>query len=251
MINILTLKRGEKYSSSTVNTLFSSIKKHSTVPFRFICYTDNPDNLDKEINIEVLKNPEEFPAHWHKLKFHQPGFANIDTGEDILILDIDLVILQNIDDILNFPVSEKEFATIERWWTIRQNWCPINGGVQKFKSGSTNHFWKKFSSMSEYWPTFFPSIGQADPPFMGEQNFIHHSIEEAGLARKYFPIDWFAKYNPDQFELQELWEKNVRKTKYFYREDFDPSIKIVHFSNAGGKDNFVDPNRDKWVNKFL
>jgi len=250
MVTILTLKKGEKYDSNVVNNLYYSIKKNSTVPFRLLCYTDDPEGIIEEVDIELIHNPYEFPAHWHKVEFHKGEFAGIEHGEDVIVMDIDMLITQNIDDILTFPVSEKEFGAIYRWWSIRTNWCPINGGIQKFKHGTTHHIWKKFLSMAEYWPTYFSSIGQAAPPYMGEQNLIHHSIEECGLTRKYFPIDWFAKYNSIQTELQELWEANVRKTKYFDYGEFDPTIKIVHFSNARGKDNLINVEEEAWIKKY-
>lgn len=251
MINILTLKKGDTYDFRTVNNLYHSIKKNSTVPFRFWCYTDDEYGLLDDIIVEKMHYPDEFPAHWHKVEFHRGEFSGIEHGEDVIIMDIDMIILQNIDDILNFPITDKEFAVIERWWTIRSNWCPINGGLQKFKHGSTHHIWKKFIAMPEYWPGYFSSIGQAQAPYMGEQNFIHHSIEECGLTRKYFPLDWFAKYNTEQPELYELWENNVRPGKYFENGKFDPSIKIVHFSNARGKDNQMDLSKDPWLKDYF
>lgn len=251
MVTILTLKKGNVYPSSLVNNLFYSIQKHSTVKFKFLCYTDDPVGLDPNIYVEKIKNPDEFPVHWHKLEFHRTGFAGLEYGEDIIIMDIDMIITQNIDDILTYPVNEKEFAAVFRWWSMRTNWCPINGGFQKFKSGATNHIWKKFISMPQYWAKHFSSIGQAEPPYMGEQNLIHHSIEECGLTRKYFPLEWFAKYNPLQPEISEYWDKSVGTGTYFDGKEFNSAIKIVHFSNAKGLQNSVEKHKDLWLKKYL
>tara|TARA_S200002703_G_scaffold31439_3_gene27513 strand:- start:14272 stop:15030 length:759 start_codon:yes stop_codon:yes gene_type:complete len=249
-MNILTLKKGNKYNSSIVNNLYLSIKKNSSIEFNFFCYTDDTDGLLESIIPVIINNPEEFPVHWHKIEFHKAGFAGIKPNEDVIIMDIDMIILQNIDDILTFPVKENEFGAIFRWWSMRTNWCPINGGFQKFKHGSTDFIWRKFIEKPNYWPTYYSSIGEAAPPYMGEQNFIHHNIENCGLERKYLPLDWFAKYNPLQPELFDFWKEKIRDTDYFKNGKFDPSIKVVHFSNGKGKHNSMELHNDKWLKKY-
>lgn len=251
MTIILTLKKGKKYSSDIVNNLYYSILKNSTVPFRLLCYTDDETGLDKSITTLKINNPNQFPVHWHKLEFHKERFAGIQPGTDVIIMDIDMIILQNIDDILTYPVNKKEFGAIFRWWSMRTNWCPINGGFQKFKHGTTDYIWKKFIEKPDYWPTYYPSIGEAAPPYMGEQNFIHHNIENCGLERKYLPMDWFAKYNPLQPELFDFWKEKIRDTDYFKDGEFDPSIKIVHFSNAKGKHNSFDNYSNSWIKNYI
>lgn len=251
MVTVLTLKKGNKYSSNIVNNLFYAIKNNSTVDFRMICYTDQPEGLDKNITVEIILEPDEFPAHWHKLEFHKPGFAGLNFLDDVIIMDIDMIILQNIDDILNFPVSKEEFGAIYRWWSKRTNWCPINGGFQKFKHGTTEHIWNKFYRKPNFWPTYYSSIGEAEPPYMGEQNFIHHNIEACNLKRSYLPIEWFAKYNPLQPELHDYWKEKVKNSEYFNNGIFDPLIKIVHFSNAKGQHNSIEEHSDSWIKKYM
>lgn len=251
MVTILTLKKGEKYSSNVVNNLYLSILKNSTVPFKLLCYTDNAKGLNSNILVEEIKNPDEFPAHWHKLEFHKPGFAGLKPQEDVIIMDVDMLILKNIDSILDFKVSSDEFGAIYRWWSKRTNWCPINGGFQKFKHGTTEHIWTKFNRNPDLWPTYYSSIGEAEPPYMGEQNFIHHNIEASGLKRKYLPVEWFAKYNTLQPELFDYWKEKVKDSKYFDNGTFDSSIKIVHFSNAKGQHNSIDKISDNWIKKYM
>lgn len=230
MLNILTLKVGTKYTSEDVNKLYENISEHTNIPFRFICYTEDESGIDTSIQTVKMENPNVFKLQWHKLKFHQTGFGGIPKGEDCLILDLDLKILQNIDPILNFNISSNEFGVIYRWWSDRTHQCPINGGFQKFKSGYTNYFWDIFKNNFEYWQEYYINKGEAFGPVNGEQNFIHNHIEKAGLKRKYLPMDWFAKFNNKLNEsyIQPLWEKHIRKTKFVE----DPSIKIIHYSNG-------------------
>ena len=50
MMNFLTIKWGDKYSSDYVNNLYHMVKKNYTGEFRFICYTDDATNLECEVH---------------------------------------------------------------------------------------------------------------------------------------------------------------------------------------------------------
>ena len=80
MINILTLKVDTKYSAEYVNRLYNSIKRNTTVKFKFYCYTENPVDLLPEICIIPIEHPNKFKLQWHKLIFHKTGFADIPMG---------------------------------------------------------------------------------------------------------------------------------------------------------------------------
>lgn len=102
MINILTLKVGDKYGPDYVNNLYNSIKRNTSVEFNFYCYTEDPTGLNENIRIVTLENPDLYYKQWHKMCFHKDNFGGIKTGEKCLILDIDWIITGNIDDILNY-----------------------------------------------------------------------------------------------------------------------------------------------------
>ena len=60
MTSICTLlKKGPKYGTKDVNNIFRSLKKHTTKPFKFYCYTDyDTEFLDEDINIIELENDD-------------------------------------------------------------------------------------------------------------------------------------------------------------------------------------------------
>ena len=45
IVNILTLKWGTKYGPEYVNCLFAGVKRNLQRDFRFLCFTDNADDL--------------------------------------------------------------------------------------------------------------------------------------------------------------------------------------------------------------
>ena len=44
-VNILTLKWGAKYGPEYVNRLYAGVKRNLQLDFRFLCFTDNADDL--------------------------------------------------------------------------------------------------------------------------------------------------------------------------------------------------------------
>ena len=101
MTSICTLlKKGPKYGTKDVNNIFRSLKKHTTKPFKFYCYTDyDTEFLDEDINIIELENDDK-KLQWYKLDFFKKGIVK---EEDIILMDIDQVIIRNCDFLFDDP----------------------------------------------------------------------------------------------------------------------------------------------------
>ena len=246
MINILTLKIGTKYSADYVNRLYSGMKRNTSIDFNFYCYTEDSDGLFSDIIVVPLENPDDLKLQWHKLEFHNSGFANIKNGELCLILDIDWIIINNIDDILNHKLPKKQFGCFERWWSNRRNWCKINGGFQMYNMGDTQHLYDTFIEKPNYWQEYFINNKQADGPINGEQNFIDMHVDD---NRHWFPMKWFAKYSIDEYRrIQSNWHNEInREDPYYIDNEFSNSIKMVHFSNSS---NMIENYKDLWIKKY-
>ena len=246
MINVLTLKVGNKYSSEYVNNLYNSLLANTTEEFNFFCYTEDGSNLNPNIKVVNLEDPNQFKLQWHKIKFHKSGFADIKKGERCLILDIDWIITNNLDPIMKHKLEDNQFGCFERWWSNRRDLCLINGGFQMYNMGDTNHLWEKFSSNPEHWQEYYINNGLADGPVNGEQNFID---ENAGDNRYWFPMSWFAKYSSeDVVKIQRNWNRDVDPLEpYYLGGEFHEDIKMVHFSNA---DNLIHKSGEDWINEY-
>ena len=114
MIKICTLYFEGKYTPDYVDRLYNSLKRNCTIPFQFICYSDNP-NVKADI---VIPLPKETPIkqHWHKLTFFSPLFAYQNPGDEIIIMDIDQVIVGNVDEIIGHHVNKNELVSYRKWW---------------------------------------------------------------------------------------------------------------------------------------
>jgi len=106
MTSICTLlKKGPKYGTKDVNNIFRSLKKHTTKPFKFYCYTDyDTEFLDEDINIIELENDDK-KLQWYKLDFFKKGIVK---EEDIILMDIDQVIIRNCDFLFD-DIEDNEF----------------------------------------------------------------------------------------------------------------------------------------------
>lgn len=230
MLNILTLKVGDKYGPEYVNKLYKNIKKNTSVDFDFYCYTEDSSELHSDIKIINLKERPDVIKQWYKIDFHNmPQFL----GQKCLILDIDLLINSNLDELLGFDLPANHFGVFEIWW----NWgyCKYNGGFQMFHQGDTKHLYDKFYENPQYWQEYYIKIGKAEPPVNGEQNFI---CEHLKIPVHSFPKIWYVKYANRTLErIKNIWRTEIcPNTEFIEKENLNKKIKIAHFANS---DNYL------------
>lgn len=243
-LNILTLKFGDKYSSTDVNRLYSGLRDNSTVDFDFYCYTENASGLDE--NIIHIPLVMEIKTHWRKLEFHKRGF--LPEGSKCLILDIDQVVVGDIDELLNYDLKPNTLVVPFRWWSDRANLCPVNGGAQMFYNGDTDHIWQTYYKDMFYWLSYYYNKGLASPKGMGEQNFLyeHHSPCELD----FFPRKWFAKITHDKGmhdSFIDRWSTVVDPyDPYILGNELNYDIKIAHCATIRDDDhNPID--KIEWI----
>lgn len=106
MINIVCFKWGREFSPDYVNNLYNSIKRNTTVPINFICYTENP----MELECETRPFLEPLPHWWYIIGLFNPkhGFK-----DKVVYLDLDTIVTGNIDHIISL---DKSFATIRDFY---------------------------------------------------------------------------------------------------------------------------------------
>ena len=94
-INVCCVKEGDKYDSDYVNTLYLMTKRYLTIPFDFICLTENSQNLLKQIKVINLED-RSIKGWWNKCLLFKPDFLS----GSCLYLDLDIIILKNIDEFI-------------------------------------------------------------------------------------------------------------------------------------------------------
>jgi phenylpropionate dioxygenase-like ring-hydroxylating dioxygenase large terminal subunit len=219
-----------KYTPDYVEKLYNGLKRHCTLPFEFICYSDNP-NVKADVVIPLPKYSD-IKYHWHKLTFFSPLFAYQKPGDEIIIMDIDQVIVNNVDDMIGFPVVDNEIVSYKQWWGQKPHLI-IQGGFIKFKSGTGTKIWDNFIKNPEYWQLYYYNEMIVHYKYFGEQNFIKDRARHHNINITLMEPEWVGIYGLNK--KQNL--KNNRTYMDRFKEDYmimdkpNPKVKIVHFLN--------------------
>ena len=89
-INFVCLKYGTKYSSQYVNTLYSMLTRHVSIPFELHCMTEDPTDIIPDVKIVELPDLGLEKWWWKMLMFKEDFF------EDGMFLDLDIIIKDDI-----------------------------------------------------------------------------------------------------------------------------------------------------------
>lgn len=99
MYNVVCVKYGDLYTHEDANRLYRMAKKNISLPFSFYCFTENPDNLDKDIIHIPLDESLELDSYWWKMELFNPKkYPNNNTT---VYFDLDVIITKNIDFLFN------------------------------------------------------------------------------------------------------------------------------------------------------
>ena len=111
--NVVCVKWGTKFGPEYVNRLYRMVEKNLTVPHRFVCFTDNAEGIDKNVEIRPFYELDDsgLPEKaWKKLGLFTDKLADLQGRA--LFLDLDVVIMKNIDEFFEVP---GEFVIIKDW----------------------------------------------------------------------------------------------------------------------------------------
>lgn len=135
MYNIISLKHGTKYSSTYVNRLFYGVRRNTTLPIKFHCFTEDPTGLDPKIVTHPLphKNVE---GWWQKLYLLS---GEIDVEGRVLYMDLDTLIVGNID---HFLQQEQGFVCLRDFWSRGKN--DMASAIMSYEVGQLQHVWDTF-----------------------------------------------------------------------------------------------------------
>lgn len=106
------LKRSKIYTHVDVNRLFNMVSTHVSIPFKFVCFTD--DTADIDPRVECCKLENDYPTWWSKIEmFNSKNYYD----RNIFFFDLDTVILSNIDHIVS---REYKFAGLRDFYHLNR-----------------------------------------------------------------------------------------------------------------------------------
>ena len=185
MKTVICLKHGAKYSAEYVNVLYSMVERNISPPFKFICFTEDPNNLRSEVEVRNL--PNGLHGWWYK-----PWLFSKDTLLEgtILYIDLDVVISGSLDKL--FDYSPGDWCTIRDFTrSMRPDWKKYNSSVIRFEAGQLEYIWQNFKADKD----------NLMKRYFGDQDYLFAVSQENNPA-VLFPDDWI-----------QSWKWEVRKSK--------------------------------------
>lgn len=168
MTNIVCLKVGQAFSADYVNKLRVQVANNVTLPYRFICLTDDPT----DVIADCLPVDPWLPKWWGKLTVFKKDPYGL-TGK-ILFIDLDTIIVDNIDALLTYP----------------SDLCLLKDFTKPDKYGS-GIFLLTVGAHTEVWDNFSDSVMEMSHfRLYGDQAWIQAQVKKAET----WPTDWCVSY---------------------------------------------------------
>lgn len=173
------MKWGTAYGAEYVNILLSMVSRNTSRPVRLVCFTDDPTDLDPQIEAQPLPAidmPERYATTgWRKISLLQADVGGL--SGDFLFLDLDVVITSSIDDFFDFQPSAT-FCVIE-------NWTQRGLGI-----GNTSVYRLKVGAHTEVFDAYMADPVGTIEGFRNEQTFKSRTIS----SMVYWPEPWCASF---------------------------------------------------------
>ena len=95
---VVCIKWGTFYPALYVNRLYGMVARHLTGAFRFTCFTERPEGIREEVDIQPLPDlgaeVPPYPGQWGKSRLWSERLADLDGP--FLFIDLDCVILGDL-----------------------------------------------------------------------------------------------------------------------------------------------------------
>ncbi len=182
-VNVVCMKWGDKYGVDYVVILRNMVARHLARPHRFVCITDRPQELPRDIETLPLP-PCPVPAGreaegWRKLSLFAPELDALHGTT--LYLDLDVVLVGALDLLLD--MAPGRFCIIHNWTHPSRRLG--NSSVMRFEIGRYPQIFQRYLRDPE----------GVTAKYRNEQTFLSEQIdqlEEAGLA--WWPAQWCVSF---------------------------------------------------------
>ena len=227
MNTILCVKHGTKYDATYVNNLYNMVERHCSLPFQFICLTDNATGIQDKIKIKDL--PAGLQGWWCKPYI----FAEeLNLTSPVLYIDLDVVIANSIDKL--FTYYPNNWCTIRDFTRAqRPDWQKYNSSVIRYNPKELYYVWAHFRRQAK----------EMQRMFYGDQDYLYHITKEK--PAKLFPDEWIKSWKWEIRKDKTLAPGGRGNRKLKFVEDVTPSEEccICVFHGDPNPHNCDDP----WV----
>jgi hypothetical protein len=233
-VNILCIKWGNKYGSEYVNKLYSMVSRQLSLPFRFVCLTDDPDGIREEVEVKDLPVTgfKDFDERQPWTKLHGwlklTAFVNplYDLEGATLFLDLDIVIVGSLDV---FFEPQGDFLVIKEW---DKSDATGNTSVFRFTAGAHADALEPLKQDKD----------KATRQVRNEQEYITQYLHRQGKLG-YWPAAWcrsFKRHCLRPFPLS-----------WFQQPRIPDDARVIIFHGRPHPDDALQGRSGKWYRKVL
>lgn len=233
-VNILCIKWGNKYGPEYVNNLYSMVSRNLTLPFRFVCLTDDDKGISANIEVKKIpavgfedfdqRAPWSFGHGWLKVtSFADPLY---DLTGPTLFIDLDVVIVDNIDC---FFEPEGEFRVIKEWDKRDETG---NTSVYRFNIGAHPELIEYLKNNKE----------QVLASVRNEQEYVTGFLAKQGKLQ-YWPAGWCVSFK------RHCMPKGIMS--FFKPATIPAGAKIVAFHGKPNPPDAIVGRSGKWYRRVL
>jgi hypothetical protein len=152
------------------------VKRNTTIPYEFVCYTENPKGINPGITVKSLP-PVDLKGWWYKVMFFDP---NHELQGNILFLDLDVVVFNNIDKL--FTHEPGKFCIIRDFNRVSINsYRGMNSSVFRITTGDHAALYK----------TFMQNPAAYTRRYRGDQELMMGQIKNNFY---FWPDNWIESY---------------------------------------------------------
>ena len=76
MVNVVCMKWASVYGPEYVNKLYRGVARNLTMPFRFVCFTEDPNGVDESVECKPLP-PIDLPPGYEKSAFNNLSYRQV------------------------------------------------------------------------------------------------------------------------------------------------------------------------------
>lgn len=183
---VICMKWGNLYGPEYVNVLFNAVRKNLTLPFRFVCLTDQFDGLHEDIEAfpipDIGCTPEMWKhGAWPKLSVFGGNLYNL-SGR-ALFIDLDTVVCGQLDHFFEFDAPFVSIDTGDNWYPGKepgQDNALVGTGIFSFDLGGQAEILAEFQKNPQ------AAFDECDL----EQVWVQKVVS----SNKYWPQDWVISF---------------------------------------------------------
>lgn len=194
------------------------------MPFTFVCFTDNSDNLYQNIDVRPLLPIEYIKGWWWKTYIFDAN--HFDLNDTNLFFDLDMVIINNIDKLIFYRPNE--FICLADVGRVFGNPAKLGSAVMRWTGHGYSDIWSNYIKNT--------SIDQKYPS--GDQAYIWdlHSKDI-----NFYPKNWILSYKWEVRSREELVRIDKKLKFKTVRDPYiDPETSVLAFHGTPSLEDVQD-----------